>query len=96
MEKCIFFHKDEPNIIVNKQHINTTEKKEVFNNTVVGDSVKIVSGLFQGYNAVVFGSSYGDENEIQYFTEKKCLGQNIGFSKEMTLIQEQSVSSRKL
>ena len=45
---------------------------------------------------MVFGSSYGDENEIQYFTEKKSLGQNIGFSKDMTLIQEKSVSSRKL
>ena len=37
----------------------------------MGDYVKIISGLFQDYYAVVLGLSYGDENEIQYFTEKK-------------------------
>ena len=34
---------------------------------------KIISGLFPGYCAVVHGSSYGDENEIQYFTAKKTI-----------------------
>ena len=33
----------------------------------------MISGLFQGYYAMVLGSSYGDENEIQYFTEKKTI-----------------------
>ena len=56
-----FYQKDEPNI-VNKRHINTTEKSKVSNNIVVGDCVKIISGLFQSYYAVVLGSSYGDEN----------------------------------
>ena len=68
-----FFQKDEANIIVNKQHINTTEKSKVSNNIVVGDCVKIISGLFQGYYVVVLGSSYGDENEIQHFTERKAI-----------------------
>ena len=36
-------------------------------------TVKIISGLFQGYCAMVLGSSYGDENEFQYFTEKKTI-----------------------
>ena len=56
-----FYQKDEPNI-VNKRHIITTEKSKVSNNIVVGDCVKIISGLFQSYYAVVLGSSYGDEN----------------------------------
>ena len=56
-----FYQKDEPNI-VNKRHINTTEKSKVSNNIVVGDCAKIISGLFQSYYAVVLGSSYGDEN----------------------------------
>ena len=64
-----FLQKDEPNI-VNKQHINMTEKSKMSKNIVVGDYVKIISGLFQGYYAVVLGSNYGDENEIQHFTEK--------------------------
>ena len=68
-----FFQKDEPNIIVNKQHINTTEKSEVSNNIVVGDCVQIISGLFQCYYAVVLGSSYGDENEIQHFMERRTI-----------------------
>ena len=68
-----FFQKDESYIIVNKQHINTTEKSEVTNNIIVGDCVKIISGLFQGYFAMVLRSRYGDENEIQYFTEKKTI-----------------------
>ena len=85
------------NIIVNKRHINTTENSEVSNNIVVGDCVKIISGLFQSYYAVVLGSSYGDEHEIQYLRRRKLfLGQNIGFPKKMTLAQEKSVSSRKL
>ena len=58
-----FYQKDEPNIIVNKQHINTTEMSGVSNIIVVGDCVKIISGLIQGYYAVVFDSSYGDENK---------------------------------
>ena len=57
-----FYQKDEPNI-VNKQHINTTEMSGVSNIIVVGDCVKIISGLIQGYYAVVFDSSYGDENK---------------------------------
>ena len=52
-----FSQKDDPNIIVNKQHINTTEKSEVSNSIVVGDRVKIISGLFQGCYAVVLLSS---------------------------------------
>ena len=67
-----FYQKDEPNI-VNKRHINTTEKSKVSNNIVVGDCVKIISGLFQSYYAVVLGSSYGDENQIQCFTEKETI-----------------------
>ena len=43
---------------------------------------------------MILGSSYGDENEIQYFNKKLLLGQNIGFSKKMTSTLEKSVSSR--
>ena len=67
------FQKDEPNIIVNKQNINTTEKSEVSNNIVVGDCVKLISGLFQHYYAMVIGSSYDHENDIQYFTQTKTI-----------------------
>ena len=38
---------------------------------VVRDSVKVITDLFIGYNAMVWGDSYGSEVEIQYFTEKK-------------------------
>ena len=51
---CLFSQNDDPNI-VNKQHISATEKNEVSNNIVVGDFVKIFSGLFQGCYAVVLG-----------------------------------------
>ena len=81
-----FFRKDKPNIIVNNLHINTTEKSEVSDNIVVGDCVKITSGLSQGYYAVVLGLSYGDENEIQYFAEKKTIsGTRYWFLKENDL-----------
>ena len=87
----------EPNIVVNKQHINTTEKSEVSNNIVVGDCVKIISRLFQGYYVVVFDSSYVDEYEISVLLRRKLfLGQNVRFSKKITTTQEKSVSSRKL
>ena len=36
-ENASFFQKDEPNITVNKKHINTTEKSEASNNIVVDD-----------------------------------------------------------
>ena len=52
------------------------------NNIVVGDCVKIISGLFQGYYAVVLGWNYGDENEIQYFTEKTISGGKYWVLKE--------------
>ena len=32
-----FFKKDEPNIIVKKQHVNTTEKSKVSNDIIVCD-----------------------------------------------------------
>ena len=71
-KNVFYFQKDEPNIIINKQHINTTGKKEASNNIVAGDCVKIISGFFHGYYAVL-SSSYGDENGIQYFTKKKTI-----------------------
>ena len=39
-----FFQKDEPNIIVNKQHINISEKSEV-SNIVVGDCKNNFRGI---------------------------------------------------
>ena len=60
------------------------------NNIVVGDYVKIISGLFQDYFAMVLGSSYGDENEIQCFTEKK----NISGAKYWVL-KENNLDSRE-
>ena len=60
-------------------------------------TVKIISGLFQGYYAMVLGSSYGDENEIQYFTEKKTIsGAKYWVLKENNLDSRENVSSRKL
>ena len=35
-----------------------------------GDYVKVISGMFHGYYAVVQGDGYGDEIELQYFKEK--------------------------
>ena len=84
-----FFQKDEPNIILNKQHINTTEKSEVSNNIVVGDCLKNFSGLFQGYYAVV-GSNYGDENEISYFTVKKTIS-----GAKYWVLKENNLNSRE-
>ena len=85
-ENVSFYQKDEPNIIVNKQHINTTEMSEKSNTIVVGDCVKIISGLIQGYYAVVLDSSYDDENKTisgakywilkENYLKKKVWGQD--------------------
>ena len=36
-----------------------------------GESVRVVSGAFLGYFAMVVGESYGEELEIQYFEKKE-------------------------
>ena len=41
-----FFQKDEPNIIVNNQHINATEKSKMSQNIAVSDFVKIILDFF--------------------------------------------------
>ena len=91
-----FFQNDDPNI-VNKQHINATEKSEVSSNIAVGDFVKIFSGLLQGCYTVVLGWSYGDENEIQYFTEKKTIsGANYWVLKENNLDSREKCERKKV
>ena len=67
-----FFQKDEPNIIVSIS-IQQKRVKCPIIYIVVGDCAKIISGLFQSYYAMVLDSSYCDENEIQYFTEKETI-----------------------
>ena len=37
----------------------------------LGDYVKVIVGSFKGYYAVVTGSSYGDELEMNYFEKKE-------------------------
>ena len=91
-----FYQKIEPSIIVNKQHINTIKKSAVSNNIIVGDCVKIISGLFQGYCAVVFGWNYGDENEIQYFTEKTISGGKYWVLKENYLNSRENCELKKV
>ena len=91
-----FYQKDEPNI-VNKRHINTTEKSKVSNNIVVGDCVKIISGLFQA--TMLWSLVQAMVMKMRFsvlLRRKQFLGQNIGFSKKTTSSQEKSVSSRKL
>ena len=36
-----------------------------------GECVRVVSGAFLGYYAMVVGESYGEELEIQYFEKKE-------------------------
>ena len=60
-------------------------------------TVKVISGLFQGYYAMVLGSSYGDENEIQYFTEKKTIfGAKYWFLKENDLDSREKCELKKV
>ena len=39
-----------------------------------GECVRVVSGAFLGYYAMVVGESYGEELEIQYFKRRKSGG----------------------
>ena len=47
------------------------EEEEQGEVIATGDYVKIVSGAFLGYYAIVTGESYGEELEIQYFEKKE-------------------------
>ena len=67
------------------------------NDIVTGDCVKIISRLLQGYYAMVLGSNYGDENEIQYFTEKKTIsGAKYWVLKENDLNSKEKCELKKV
>ena len=52
--------------------------------------------ILQGYYAVILGSSYGDENEIQYFNTKITSGTKHRVLKENDLDSREKYELKKV
>ena len=48
----------------------STSASEALGDIAIGDYVRVAQGMFLGDYATVMNVSYGDEMEIQYFSEK--------------------------
>ena len=46
-------------------------------NILLGDCVEVTNELYNGFYAIIIGTSYGDELELQYFEQKQGLSFRI-------------------